>query len=113
MSTQSTRWPASAKATATFSVVVVFATPPFWLAKAMTLAVAVILAPFRVGETGTRRYSQGLGGFLQADAHCRGPRLRCPPVSGLLDKRLVFVCGKGGVGRSTVAAALGILAARG
>jgi anion-transporting ArsA/GET3 family ATPase len=32
--------------------------------------------------------------------------------SGLLDKRLVFVTGKGGVGKSTVAAALGIAAAR-
>src|SRR5687767_10271442 len=38
MSTQSTRWPSSTKAAARFSVVVVFATPPFWLAKAMTLA---------------------------------------------------------------------------
>jgi anion-transporting ArsA/GET3 family ATPase len=33
-------------------------------------------------------------------------------VPGLLDKRLVFVTGKGGVGKSTVAAALGVLAAR-
>ena len=38
MSTQRTRWPSSAKATARFSVVVVLATPPFWLAKAMTFA---------------------------------------------------------------------------
>lgn len=33
-------------------------------------------------------------------------------VSGLLDKRLVFVTGKGGVGKSTVAIALGMLGAR-
>ena len=33
-------------------------------------------------------------------------------MSGLLDKRLVFVMGKGGVGRTTVAAALGLAAAR-
>lgn len=33
-------------------------------------------------------------------------------MRALLDKRLVFVTGKGGVGKSTVAAALGILAAR-
>jgi anion-transporting ArsA/GET3 family ATPase len=33
-------------------------------------------------------------------------------MSGLLDKRLVFVTGKGGVGKSTVAAALGMAAAR-
>ena len=33
-------------------------------------------------------------------------------VDGLLDKRLLFVTGKGGVGKSTVAAALGLVAAR-
>jgi Anion-transporting ATPase len=33
-------------------------------------------------------------------------------VAALLDKRLVFVTGKGGVGKSTVALALGLLAAR-
>jgi anion-transporting ArsA/GET3 family ATPase len=33
-------------------------------------------------------------------------------VSGLLDKRLVVVTGKGGVGKTTVAAALGLVAAR-
>jgi anion-transporting ArsA/GET3 family ATPase len=34
------------------------------------------------------------------------------PVSGLLNRRLIFVTGKGGVGKSTVAVALGLLAAR-
>jgi anion-transporting ArsA/GET3 family ATPase len=34
-------------------------------------------------------------------------------VSGLLERRLIFVTGKGGVGKSTVATALGLLAARG
>ena len=33
-------------------------------------------------------------------------------MSGLLDKRLIFVTGKGGVGKSTVATALGLLGAR-
>jgi anion-transporting ArsA/GET3 family ATPase len=33
-------------------------------------------------------------------------------VSGLFDKRLIFVTGKGGVGKSTVATALGLLSAR-
>jgi anion-transporting ArsA/GET3 family ATPase len=33
-------------------------------------------------------------------------------VTGLLDKHLIFVTGKGGVGKSTVAAALGMVAAR-
>ncbi len=32
------------------------------------------------------------------------------PAGGLLDKRLVFVSGKGGVGKTTLAAALGLLA---
>ena len=41
-STQSTRWPRSTKAAARLRVVVVFATPPFWLVKAMTLALGVI-----------------------------------------------------------------------
>ena len=39
------------------------------------------------------------------------PQLRCAPVAAPLDKRLLFVIGKGGVGKSTVAAALGLLAA--
>lgn len=33
-------------------------------------------------------------------------------MSGLLDRRLIFVTGKGGVGKSTVATALGLVAAR-
>ncbi|HEY5428381.1 MAG TPA: ArsA family ATPase [Solirubrobacteraceae bacterium] len=33
-------------------------------------------------------------------------------VPGLLDRRLIFVTGKGGVGKSTVATALGLMAAR-
>src|SRR5205085_7863896 len=41
-----------------------------------------------------------------------GSRIRCGAVPGLLDKRLVFVTGKGGVGKSTVAVALGLIAAR-
>src|SRR2546421_3734842 len=88
MSTHRTRWPFSAKATATFRVVVVLATPPFWLAKAMTLAVWLCSLTTPVFVT-----------------------LRSIP-SGLLDKHLVFVTGKGGVGKSTVAAALGMAAAR-
>jgi len=47
-----------------------------------------------------------------------GARMRAPErhhlarVSPLLDKRLLFVTGKGGVGKSTVATALGLVAAR-
>src|SRR5215212_3512481 len=41
-STHSTRCPRSTKAAARFSVVVVFATPPFWFVNAMTFALASI-----------------------------------------------------------------------
>lgn len=40
-----------------------------------------------------------------------GLRIYVPAVPGLLDKRLVIVTGKGGVGKSTVAVALGLAAA--
>lgn len=67
-----------------------------------------------VGETHTRLYSQARGVFLhRADAG--GSRTQAVfwfAVAGLLDRRLVFVTGKGGVGKSTVAIALGLLAAR-
>src|SRR4051812_7846249 len=46
-----------------------------------------------------------------ARAYSYEPR-RFLPVPLLLDKRLVVVTGKGGVGRTTVSAALGLLAAR-
>lgn len=55
----------------------------------------------------TRLYSQERRGFLlRHGGYAHGP------VSGLSQKRLVFVTGKGGVGKSTVATALGIAAAR-
>jgi anion-transporting ArsA/GET3 family ATPase len=40
------------------------------------------------------------------------PSHNLPPISHLLEKRLVFVTGKGGVGKTTVALALGLVAAR-
>src|SRR3954468_20033551 len=94
MSTHNTRWPSSAKATARLSVVVVLATPPFWLANATTFGVELI----------TRLYSDVRGEILSV-AMFTG-------VAGLLDHRLLFVTGKGGVGKSTVATVLGMLAAR-
>src|ERR1044072_6343111 len=57
------------------------------------------------------------------ESHCagirRGTRFSChppkllgiTPIPELLDKRLVFVTGKGGVGKTTVAVALGLRAA--
>src|SRR5947209_828484 len=94
MSTQRTRCPVSANATARLSVVVVLATPPFWLANAITWLISTgVFAPRQ-----------------------RNPPRAIPLFSGsvpaLLDKRLLFVTGKGGVGKSTVATALGLLAAR-
>jgi anion-transporting ArsA/GET3 family ATPase len=60
----------------------------------------------------TRLYSQCLRRFL-LEVTSQGEALTLQPrVPGLADKRLVFVTGKGGVGKSTVALALGIAAAR-
>src|SRR5581483_11118560 len=70
MSQQSTRWPSSAKATARLSVVVVLATPPFWLANAITLAVAV---------TGHPSEGSGLRWVGQAYAPVFAARWRNPP----------------------------------
>jgi anion-transporting ArsA/GET3 family ATPase len=53
-----------------------------------------------------RGYSHGGPLFLPAPEIARN----CP-VTDLLDKRLVFVTGKGGVGKTTVAVALGLRAA--
>src|SRR5580698_4830481 len=65
MSTHSTRWPSSAKAAARFSVVVVLATPPFWLAKAMTLALPCTGgSDARLLECRRRGYSQADWRFL-------------------------------------------------
>jgi anion-transporting ArsA/GET3 family ATPase len=52
---------------------------------------------------GARLVQRRCGGHVNANV--RG-------VAGLLDRRLIFVTGKGGVGKSTVATALGLVAAR-
>src|SRR5947207_219103 len=65
MSQHRTRCPSSAKAAARLSVVVVLATPPFWFANAMTLALfSTEGSAFFVGETRTARYSHVRYGFL-------------------------------------------------
>ena len=65
-------------------------------------------------------YSHARRGFLHRGGHAGrailGPAMprRAPssrPLPRLLDRRLVFVTGKGGVGKSTIASALGVLAA--
>src|ERR1039457_3319382 len=123
MSQHSTRCPSSAKATARLSVVVVLATPPFWLANAITLQVAITKGSDASGYS-SRLYSHARGEILStcpapavAFATARRSRMArrqlfSTPVPGLLRRRLIFVTGKGGVGKSTVATALGVLAAR-
>jgi anion-transporting ArsA/GET3 family ATPase len=61
--------------------------------------------------------SDGRGGLVRASIRTREGKsfgeYVLDAVSGLLQKRLIFVTGKGGVGKSSVAIALGMLAARG
>src|SRR5947209_3652461 len=117
MSQHSTRCPSSARATARLSVVVVFATPPFWLAKAITLQLALTgLSGASRGKAYACLFAQG--GRIPQRTRQSGPHRHSLPgmfarMPDLLDRRLVFATGKGGVGKSTVATALGLLAARG
>src|SRR3954464_11056987 len=78
MSTHKVRCPDSANAQARFSVVVVLATPPFWLANAMTLALfSTTGSAFSSGIPYTARYSDVVYGFLHARiGTCRGRRVR-------------------------------------
>src|SRR4051794_9353271 len=87
-STHSTRWPFSANATARFSVVVVFATPPFWLANEMTCAFAPLLASgsgcgAACGTAGALMTDEGDGGnaggleLLRSNRPIRGHVFRC------------------------------------
>ena len=70
--------------------------------------------------THTRLYSHAAGEFLCRAGVAGHRRAAAAPaasyflalVPGLLDRRLIFVTGKGGVGKSTVAIALGLLASR-
>src|SRR6185437_7438554 len=68
----------------------------------MTLALACSVTGASGSSPLRKRYSHGLGGILHP-SH---------PVSALLDKRLVVVTGKGGAGKTTIAVALGLAAAR-
>ena len=78
MSIHRTRCPSSAKAAARFSVVVVLATPPFWLAKAITLATARSVRSRR-NPSGLLVRSAGILRILRLGVRCRGstrPRTR-------------------------------------
>src|ERR1700737_4792097 len=103
MSQHSTRWPSSTKASPRLSGVVVFAAPPFWLANAIPLQVGVTEGSASVVDSCTPVF---------AGDDENPPRVCCPLMPDLLDRRLIFVTGKGGVGKSTVATVLGLLGAR-
>ena len=95
-STASTRLPCSRSATARFSVDVVFATPPFWFAKAMTCASAFCGT---VSGSGSSSYCKGpLCGPFRArlPESCPGLRARFRPVS----KRLPAALERIAAGRS-------------
>src|SRR5687767_7149457 len=82
-STTSTRKPCSLKATARFSVVVVFATPPFWLANTITLcndfsSVAVCARTF---GRGSRRMSPMWERLSRVQPLFLHPRLLRLPVA--------------------------------
>jgi hypothetical protein len=62
------------------------------------------------GKAVRRGYSHEHGRFLHRPAN--HGMMRNDTLPDLLARRLVFVTGKGGVGKSTVAAALGLIAAR-
>src|SRR3954469_13367325 len=68
----------------------------------MTLALACSVTGASGSSPLRKRYSHGLGGILHPSR----------PVTALLDKRLLVVTGKGGAGKTTVAVALGLAAAR-
>jgi hypothetical protein len=76
MSQHRTRWPFSANATARLSVVVVFATPPFWLANAITLALAVTGGSVASGKPIRALYSQSWREILPHTARGCGPTRR-------------------------------------
>src|SRR4051812_26057378 len=130
MSTHRTRWPSSAKAAARFSVVVVFATPPFWLANAMTFAVVMRSSVGGRGKPSSDSQfapprstpSVNASGPAQRATACRGgvpPGTRritgVDTVDRLLADRRILICGgPGGVGKTTTSAAIAAgMAARG
>ena len=91
-------------------MVVVLATPPFWLASVITLQVDISEDSDALGNSYAPVFAGGTG--IPPHRVVAGRAVCSSVVPGLLDRRLIFVTGKGGVGKSTVATALGVLAAR-
>ncbi len=98
-STHSTRWPRSTNAAARLSVVVVFATPPFWFVNAMTFALASITqavfaragrnpSPFPSGDCATRQAARRRDRQGRGREDDRGGRAR--PRRGAPRKRVVL-----------------------
>src|SRR5436190_639620 len=79
MSQHRTRWPSSANATARLSVVVVLATPPFWLANAITLHVAVTGAPMGRRDAYAPDLRNRQGWRREIDGRHRARVARGPP----------------------------------
>src|SRR5437764_405444 len=130
MSTHSTRWPSSANAAARFSAVVVLATPPFWLANAMTLALPDTVGSHGRGRDVRRPIRRALWESFRVEARgtprgAGSARPNEPPPTHLashpmtlgeiLDGKRVCICGgSGGVGKTTTSAAIAAgMAARG
>ncbi len=92
----STRWPDSAKATARFRVVVVFATPPFWLANEMIFARRSDASPMWAPGACRLPAPGGRERLLGADAPVVvGPRrARCRRATGR--RRLRTACSTAG-----------------
>jgi anion-transporting ArsA/GET3 family ATPase len=84
------------------------------LAKAITLLVAVTKGSDARGNSFARLFAGAAQNPPQTrrDARIERASVFSATVPALFDRRLIFVTGKGGVGKSTVAAALGLLAAR-
>ena len=115
-STQSTSWPDSAKATARLRVVVVFATPPFWLAKRDHLGASVgLLVGARSPGVGGRaaRRERLAGGDPQLLVVARLGTGRPAPAFGGGTARALARPRLGGLGLARRRARLGLGSATG
>ena len=94
-------------------MVVVLATPPFWLANAMTLALPFTGGSYSIAEADLGVIRRGMRDSCMFNLRINP----CPSAPRGLAKRLkgkrVVVClGAGGVGKTTTSAALGVRVGR-